>query len=93
MIGLGPVDVVWLALHPGLEPLRKTHPLLRPLAKHLYDLPCPPNLRIWWNFGSLLGACLVCQITTGLLLAVHYTPHSDLAFSSVVHIMRDVRGG
>lgn len=59
----------------------------------LYDLPAPVNLTIIWNFGSLLGVCLVVQILTGLLIAVHYTPHVEQAFSRVVHIMRDVEIG
>nr|YP_010555868.1 cytochrome b [Marcia japonica]UYR95100.1 cytochrome b [Marcia japonica] len=59
----------------------------------LYDLPVPVNLSKMWNFGSLLGLCLVIQITTGILLTMHYTPSVDEAFNSVVHIMRDVNGG
>jgi ubiquinol-cytochrome c reductase cytochrome b subunit len=46
-----------------------------------------------WNFGSLLGVCLVLQILTGVFLAMHYTPNVDLAFISVEHIMRDVNMG
>lgn len=33
------------------------------------------------------------MILTGVTLAMHYTPHIDLAFSSVEHIMRDVNNG
>uniref|UniRef100_UPI0030DEEEB9 cytochrome b n=1 Tax=Synelmis amoureuxi TaxID=3053537 RepID=UPI0030DEEEB9 len=75
------------------SPLRKTHPLLKIINNSLIDLPAPPNLSIWWNFGSLLGLCLVIQILTGILLAMHYTPHVDHAFSSVAHICRDVNYG
>ncbi len=75
------------------RPLRKTHPVLKILSRSFIDLPTPPNLSIWWNFGSLLGLCLVIQIITGLFLAIHYTPHVDLAFSSVAHIHRDVNYG
>lgn len=75
------------------QPLRKTHPLLRILNASLIDLPAPCNLSVWWNFGSLLGLCLVLQTLTGLLLAIHYTPHTDFAFSSVAHIARDVNNG
>jgi len=75
------------------SPIRKTHPLVKIINGSLYDLPAPINLRIWWNFGSLLGLCLVIQILTGLLLAMHYTPHVDIAFSSVCHISRDVNYG
>ena len=75
------------------RPIRKTHPLLKIINGSVYDLPTPINLSIWWNFGSLLGLCLIVQIVTGLFLAMHYTPHIDLAFSSVCHISRDVNYG
>nr|YP_010233972.1 cytochrome b [Lens contradens]QTA71642.1 cytochrome b [Lens contradens] len=73
--------------------LRKTHPAIKILNNSLYDLPAPTNLSSWWNFGSLLGLCLVTQIVTGLFLAMHYTSNVDLAFSSVAHIARDVNFG
>lgn len=69
-----------------------SHPLKK-INKALADLPAPPNLSAWWNFGSLLGLALVIQILTGLILAIHYSPHTDLAFDSVVHIGRDVNRG
>lgn len=75
------------------QPIRKTHPLIRIVNSALIDLPAPCNLSVWWNFGSILGLCLVLQTLTGLLLAIHYTPHTDLAFSSVAHIARDVNNG
>nr|YP_009645790.1 cytochrome b [Cuneopsis heudei]QBS54515.1 cytochrome b [Cuneopsis heudei] len=73
--------------------MRKTHPLVKVLNNSLYDLPAPINLSTWWNFGSLLGLCLVTQIITGLFLAMHYTSNVDLAFYSVSHISRDVNYG
>nr|QXP99769.1 cytochrome b [Melanoides tuberculata] len=75
------------------RPIRKTHPILKMINGALVDLPAPSNLSIWWNFGSLLGLCLVIQILTGLFLAMHYTANLDLAFSSVIHISRDVSYG
>uniref|UniRef100_A0AAU6QGI2 Cytochrome b n=1 Tax=Prionospio sp. 7 MH-2023 TaxID=3059275 RepID=A0AAU6QGI2_9ANNE len=74
-------------------PIRKSHPLAKIANNAVVDLPAPNNLSIWWNFGSLLGLCLVVQIITGLFLAMHYTPHVDMAFSSVAHIVRDVNYG
>ncbi len=55
--------------------------------------PAPRNLSYWWNFGSLAGIALMLQIVTGIVLAMHYTPHVDFAFDSVEHIMRDVNYG
>ena len=55
--------------------------------------PTPKNLNYWWNMGSLAGVMLVLQIVTGIILAMHYTPHADLAFASTEHIMRDVNYG
>nr|YP_009331661.2 cytochrome b [Paraleonnates uschakovi]APG32414.2 cytochrome b [Paraleonnates uschakovi] len=73
--------------------MRKTHPGIKIANNSLIDLPAPANLSIWWNFGSMLGLCLIIQIITGLILSMHYTPHIDFAFSSVAHIMRDVNYG
>lgn len=68
-------------------------PLLSTINDHLIDYPTPSNLNYFWSFGSLAGLCLMIQIATGIFLAMHYTPHVDLAFLSVEHIMRDVEGG
>nr|AMR74904.1 cytochrome b [Oreolalax major]QKZ95154.1 cytochrome b [Oreolalax major] len=73
--------------------LRKTHPLIKIVNNSFIDLPSPSNISAWWNFGSLLGICLVAQIFTGLFLAMHYTADTSTAFSSVAHICRDVNYG
>nr|WDE81360.1 cytochrome b [Empidonax minimus] len=73
--------------------LRKHHPLLKMVNNSLIDLPTPSNISAWWNFGSLLGICLSTQIITGLLLAMHYTADTSLAFTSVAHTCRNVQFG
>nr|ACU31089.1 cytochrome b [Paroaria gularis] len=73
--------------------LRKNHQILKIINDALIDLPAPSNISTWWNFGSLLGVCLITQIVTGLLLAMHYTADTNLAFSSVAHMCRDVQFG
>ena len=73
--------------------LLKTNPLLRLVNSYLVDSPQPANLSYMWNFGSLLGLCLILQILSGVFLAMHYVPNVDLAFNSVEHIMRDVSNG
>nr|AFN06986.1 cytochrome b [Osteochilus lini] len=73
--------------------LRKTHPLIKIANDALIDLPAPSNISAWWNFGSLLGLCLITQILTGLFLAMHYTSDISTAFSSVAHICQDVNYG
>nr|URA29542.1 cytochrome b [Mesechinus hughi] len=72
---------------------RKTHPLMKIINNSFIDLPTPSNISSWWNFGSLLGLCLIIQIITGLFLAMHYTSDTLTAFSSVTHICRDVNYG
>ena len=67
--------------------------LLSFIDSHIVDYPTPINLNYMWSFGSTAGICLVIQIITGIFLAMHYTPHIDLAFNSVEHIMRDVNNG
>nr|AEF79944.1 cytochrome b [Takydromus septentrionalis] len=72
---------------------RKQHPLLKIINASFIDLPTPSNISAWWNFGSLLGLCLIIQIMTGLFLAMHYTADILSAFSSIAHIHRDVQYG
>ena len=68
-----------------------------PLPRLMYDsfiaYPVPRNLNYFWTFGGILAFMLVSQIITGIVLAMHYTPHADMAFNSVEHIMRDVNYG
>lgn len=71
----------------------KNNVLLRIVNSYIVDSPQPANLSYLWNFGSLLGLCLVLQILTGCFLAMHYCAHVDMAFDSVEHIMRDVSNG
>nr|AMH85706.1 cytochrome b [Ocyptamus sativus] len=74
-------------------PLRIKHPILKITNNALVDLPSPANISIWWNFGSLLGLCLMIQILTGLFLAMHYTADINMAFNSIDHICRNVNYG
>ena len=71
----------------------KLNPILRLLNSYMVDSPQPANISYLWNFGSLLGTCLIIQILTGIFLAMHYQPNVELAFDSVEHIMRDVNMG
>lgn len=74
--------------------LAKRHPVIALANSFIGDAyPTPSNLNYFWNFGSLAGICLGIQIISGIFLAMHYTPHIDLAFNSVEHIMRDVNYG
>nr|WNH38632.1 cytochrome b [Melamphaes lugubris] len=73
--------------------LRKTHPLLKIVNDAVIDLPAPSNISTLWNYGSLMGLCLMTQLLTGLFLAMHYTADISSAFSSVAHICRDVNYG
>ena len=70
--------------------IRKTHPLIKIVNNAFIDLPAPSNISSSWNFGSLLGICLILQILTGLFIATHYTSDTITALSSVTHICRDV---
>jgi len=68
-------------------------PIVRLAYDSAIDYPTPKNLNYWWTFGGILAFCLVTQILTGVVLAMHYVPNADLAFNSVEHIMRDVNYG
>lgn len=71
----------------------KSHPLLKLVNAYVIDHSQPTNINYLWNFGSLLGVCLIIQIITGVTLAMHYNPSVAEAFNSVEHIMRDVNNG
>jgi quinol-cytochrome oxidoreductase complex cytochrome b subunit len=67
-------------------------PIIR-FGVDLMDFPTPKNLNYWWTFGGILAFCLITQIVTGIILAMHYIPSGDGAFNSVDHMMRDVNYG
>lgn len=73
--------------------IRKENPVVSLVNNMLIDYPSPSNISYFWNFGVLLGLCLIIQILTGIFLAMHYCPDINLAFSSVAHITRDVNYG
>ena len=89
---------------PWAKEYEPTHPFMRymdeklPLPRFVYNAvgagyPVPRNLNYFWNFGILAGVCLMLQIVTGIVLAMHYAASTDIAFSSTEHIMRDVNWG
>jgi quinol-cytochrome oxidoreductase complex cytochrome b subunit len=68
-------------------------PILRFANDTMTTFPTPRNLNVWYTFGGVLTFFLAIQIVTGIVLAMHYVPNSDLAFDSVEDIMRDVNYG
>jgi len=76
-----------------IKTIRKENPIIS-LANNMFiDLPSPSNFNYLYNFGSLLGICLIIQVITGVFLAMHYCADVNLAFTSVVHITGDVNYG
>ena len=73
--------------------LDKRLPILRLAHDSFVAYPTPKNLNYWWTFGAVLSMCLVIQIITGIILAMHYTPNVAMAFDSVERIGRDVPYG
>ena len=71
----------------------KRLPIVTLFSGNLMQFPTPKNLNYWWTFGGILTFCLITQIITGLVLAMHYIADANLAFASVEHIMRDVNYG
>jgi ubiquinol-cytochrome c reductase cytochrome b/c1 subunit len=68
-------------------------PVVRMMHDQFVSFPTPKNLNYWWTFGGILMLCLITQIISGIVLVMHYTPHTSLAFASVEHIMRNVEYG
>lgn len=77
--------------------MKKSILKLNPITKIIYNsliaLPTPLNISIWWNFGSLLGLCLIIQIISGFFLSIHYAPTIEIAFYRIIHIIQDVNFG
>nr|YP_002808588.1 cytochrome b [Tropidophis haetianus]ACO58446.1 cytochrome b [Tropidophis haetianus] len=67
--------------------------IYRPILMNAGLLPVATNISTWWNFGSMLMACLGIQISTGFFLAMHYTANINSAFISIIHLTRDVPYG
>jgi ubiquinol-cytochrome c reductase cytochrome b/c1 subunit len=78
---------------PIMQWLEKRLPIGGLIHSSFVAYPTPRNLNYWWTFGGILAFMLGVQIITGIVLAMHYTPHVDLAFNSVESIMRDVNFG
>jgi ubiquinol-cytochrome c reductase cytochrome b/c1 subunit len=78
---------------PFLRWLEKRLPIGQLIHSEFVAYPTPRNLNYWWTFGAILSLMLGVQLVTGIVLAMHYTPHVDLAFKSIETIMRDVNYG
>src|SRR3954468_2410895 len=87
----GPSD--FQPTNPALKWFERRLPIMGLVHSSFVAYPTPRNLNYWWTFGGILSFMLAAQIVTGLVLAMHYTPHVDHAFNSVEHIMRDVNYG
>ena len=72
---------------------RKSNIILKTFNSALIDLPTPISITYLWNYGSLLGLCLLIQIISGIFLAMFYSSDISVAFNSVIHILRDVNYG
>jgi len=73
--------------------IRKSHPIIKIINRSFIDLPSPSNISYLWNFGRLLGLCLIIQILTGLFLAIHFSANTEISFSVISHISRNVNFG
>jgi len=87
----GPSD--YKPSHPALQWFERRLPILSLMHSSFVAYPTPRNLNYWWTFGAILSFMLGIQILTGVILAMHYTPNSELAFKSVEFIVRDVNYG
>src|ERR1700726_2692582 len=78
---------------PFMQWFERRLPIVSLVYSSFVAYPIPRNLNYWWTFGGILTFMLGVQIVTGIVLAMHYTPHVDFAFISVESIMRDVNYG
>ena len=87
----GPSD--FQPTNPALKWIERRLPIMGLMHSSFVAYPTPRNLNYWWTFGAILSMMLGVQILTGVILAMHYTPHADLAFKSVELLVRDVNYG
>ena len=87
----GPSD--FQPTNPALKWIERRLPIMGLVHSSFVAYPTPRNLNYWWTFGAILSMMLALQIVTGVILAMHYTPHADMAFKSVECIVRDVNYG
>jgi ubiquinol-cytochrome c reductase cytochrome b/c1 subunit len=87
----GPSD--FQPTNPALKWIERRLPIMGLMHSSFVAYPTPRNLNYWWTFGAILSMMLGVQILTGVILAMHYTPHADMAFKSVELIVRDVNYG
>src|SRR5690242_10230497 len=87
----GPSD--FQPTNPALKWIERRLPIMGLVHSSFVAYPTPRNLNYWWTFGAILSLMLALQIVTGVILAMHYTPHADMAFKSVELIFRDVNYG
>nr|YP_006665907.1 cytochrome b [Mengenilla moldrzyki]AFC35470.1 cytochrome b [Mengenilla moldrzyki] len=66
--------------------------LMKKINSMIY-FPTPSNISYWWNFGSLLGICLLSQIISGLFLVMYYSPNIYQAFNSIIYMIRETNNG
>ena len=79
--------------NPAVEWIDSRLPVFTMMQKEYGVFPTPKNFNYFWNFGAIAMVMLITMIITGIFLAMHYTPHTSMAFDSVERIMRDVNGG
>src|SRR5260370_22111509 len=87
----GPSD--FQPTNPALQWIERRLPIFGLVHSSFLAYPTPRNLNYWWTFGAILWLMLAVQVLTGVILAMHFTPHADLAFQSLDQIIRDVNYG
>lgn len=79
--------------NPVVEWIDSRLPVFTMLTKEYGVFPMPKNINYLWSFGGIAMTMLLIMIVTGVVLAMNYTPETNLAFNSVERIMRDVNYG
>lgn len=79
--------------NPVVQWIDERLPIFTMLTKEYGVFPMPKNANYLWSFGGIALTMLIIMIVSGVVLAMHYTPHETMAFNSVERIMRDVNFG
>ncbi|HVY13186.1 MAG TPA: cytochrome b N-terminal domain-containing protein [Alphaproteobacteria bacterium] len=79
--------------NPVINWIDRRLPIFTLMQKEYGSYPTPRNFNYLWNFGAIAMFMLMVMLGSGIVLAMHYTADTHLAFNSVERIMRDVNYG
>lgn len=66
---------------------------IKKLINNVTLIPTPSNIRLIWNFGSMLGLSIIIQTISGIFVSIHYCNNITLAFNSYIFLRKVIENG